>query len=534
MKQYKHIKSIRLLFGLLFLIGLSQTVSAQLAGNLWGQVTIGEPTTLINGDLVIKPTGELYLGDDSPRGLQTNMLSITGNYVGENGSRIYTSVINNSNMPNTRGYIDIVGTATKTNGATLIMLDYFNAATGWDGSCIDLIRANRIGSDVEAFRMDAMTLNSRTAILRHRTYDNSVIWYLAEKIIRSQYTPAQSRCLNEPLIPFTVTTVPGAYTYQWYSCDADGSNLVNLGSANGAQTPEYLPVSTTAGINYYRCVVTSIACDYNTDTTAVSGAVAVSSSIRVISQPADYFVCAGAGREYTTLSIVAEGEGIAYQWYKNRVAVEGGDSPDLDVELIEGSIDQYYVELQGCGTIRSEVVYVGFSLDVIRQKMNSTLVINNNSNINGGYSFVYYTWYKDGRELTGGSHDNLQGHYYAGGDLDPYAEYWAELIDANGNRYRTCPFTPTIQSRINVRAYPNPVTSASNRVVTVDIEGIGEEDLQWATIDMYTSLGAYIGVEKVRGRNSVPVIMPNEPGVYILQFNSAVQNREIKIIVEPR
>jgi len=166
--------------------------------------------------------------------------------------------------------------------------------------------------------------------------------------------------------------------------------------------------------------------------------------------------------------------------------------------------------------------------------MNSTLVINNNSGANGGYSFTHYTWYKDGREIAGGSHDNLQGHYYAGGGLDPYAEYWAELTDVNGNRYRTCPFTPAIQSKINILAYPNPVASASNRVVTVDIEGISEEELYWATIGMYASSGAYIGVEKVQGRNRVPVTMPNEPGVYILQFKAAALSREIKIIVEPK
>jgi hypothetical protein len=532
MKQYKNIKNIGLLLGLLFLTGLNQTLSAQLAGNLWGQMTVGDPTSLINGDLVIKPTGELYLGSHSPRGLQTNMLSITGNYTGENGSQIYTSVIDNSNLPNTRGYIDIVGTATKTDGATLIVLDYFNAATGWDGSCIDLIRANRVGSDVETFRMDPMTLNSHTGVLRHRTYDNSVIWYLAEKIIKSQYTPAQSSCSNEPLTPFTVTTVPGEYTYQWYRCDIDGSNLVDLGTANGAQTPKYLPVSTTAGTSYYRCIVTSLACDYNTDTTAVSGAVTVGSSIRIISQPADYFAC-DTGVRYTTLSIEAEGDEISYQWYKNGVAVKGGNDPDLDIELTKGTVDQYYVELQGCDAVRSEVVYVGFSLDVIRQKMNSTLVINNNSNTNGGYSFVHYTWYKDGQKIAEGSHDDLKGHYNAGGNLDPHAEYWAEMTDANGYRYRTCPFTPTIQQpKAKVQAYPNPVTSISDRVVTVDIEGISQEELNSATIDVYSSIGKYMGKEGVQGRYRVPVTMPNEPGVYILRVKSETIEQDIKIIVK--
>ena len=534
MKQFKYKqKSIGLLAGLVLLIGLNQTASAQFAGNLWGMMTIGDPITLINGDLMITSTGKLFMGPHSPRGLQTNMLSITGNYAGEEGSQIYVSVADNSNLPNTHGYIDIVGTATRSNGATLIVLDYFNASTGWDGSCIDLIRANKTGSDTETFRMESMTLNSRTAVLRHRTYDNSMIWYLAQKLIISQHTPAQSSCQNEPVDPFSViTATPGNYTYQWYRCDANGSNLINLGSANGAQTPEYKPAFTTAGISYYRCVVTSLACNYNTDTTAVSGAVAIGSSIRIISQPADYFVCNSEGNKHTVLSVVAEGDNITYQWYKNDIPVPGANEPDLDIELTKGLIDQYYVEIQGCGTIRSEAAYVGFSLDVILQKMNSTLVINNNANTNGGYNFVYYTWYKDGQRIAGGSHDNLQGHYYANGDLDPDAEYWAEMTDINGKHYRTCPYTPVIHIKINILAYPNTVASAINRVVTVDIEGISPEELNSATIDMYSSLGAYMGRERVQGRNRVPVTMPNEPGAYILQFKSATEERNIKIIVE--
>jgi hypothetical protein len=530
----KHLrqKSIRLLIGLILLAGLNQAVSAQFAGNLWGQMTIGDPVTLINGNLVITPTGELFLGPHSPRGLQTNMLSITGNYVGENGSKIYVSVSDNSNLPNTRGYIDIRGTATKTDGATLIVLDYFNASIGWDGSCIDLIRANSAGSDIGTFQMDAMTLNTRTAVLRHRMYDNSVIWYLAEKLIRSQHTSAQSSCLNEPLVTLSVATVPGDYTYQWYRCDADGSNLVSLGSANGAQTSEFTPVITTAGTTYYRCVVTSLTCNYNTDTTAVSGAITVGSPVLIAQHPADYFVCSTERINYTTTLSIATGNGITYQWYKNGVAIPGANYSDLEIELTKGSIDRYHVELQGCGTMQSEVAYVGHSLNVILQKMNSTLVINNNANTNGGYNFVHYIWYKDGQKIASGSHSNLQGHYYANGDLDPNAEYWAELTDINGNRYRTCPYTPVIRAKVNIQAYPNPVASITSRVVTIDIEGISPEELNAATIDIYSSLGAYIGKERVQGRNKVPVAMPNEPGVYILLFKSATEEHNIKIIVE--
>ena len=544
MKQHKHIKSIRLLIGLVLLIGLNQPISAQLAGNLWGQMTIGDPTTLINGNLIIKPTGELFLGAHSPRGSQTNMLSITGNYVGENGSRIYISVTNNSNLPNTRGYIDIVGTATKTNGATLIVLDYFNASHGWDGSCIDLIRANRTGSDEETFRMDAMTLNGRIALLRHRSYDNSVIWYLAQKLIMSQRTDAQSTCLNEPFEPLSVLTAPGNYIYQWYRCNADGSNLVNLGSANGAQTAHFTPPSNRAGTSYYRCIVTSLQCDFNTDTTAVSGAIAIGSPIHIIAQPISQIVSNDGSITNVTLNVVATGEGLTYQWYRNGVAIVGETNTDLSINLSDGNVYEYYVEVMNAcdGAVRSETATVGYCLPILAQKRNHTLVVNNNpapliEGGNGGYEFVYYTWYRNNelfKSEAGGEPGsyNTGGYYYTGGgNLNPNDAYYVIMRDINNRKYQTCEYYPIIQISANVIAYPIPLTSSSSYIATVDAEVSDEAALVGATIDVYDTAGKFLGRTGVTGRYT-QVSLPSIPGVYVLVFKSSEIDKEIKIIVE--
>ena len=544
MKQHKHIKSIRLLIGLVLLIGLNQTTSAQLAGNLWGQITIGDPTTLINGDLINKPTGELFLGAHSPRGLQTNMLSITGNYVGENGSRIYVSVTDNSNLPNTRGYIDIVGTATNTDGATLIVLDYFNASLGWDGSCIDLIRANRVDSDVETFRMNAMTLNSRIAVLRYRTYDNSVIWYLAQKLIMSWRTDAQSTCLNEPLEPLSVLTAPGDYNYQWYRCNADGSNLVNLGVANGAQTAHFTPPSNRVGTSYYRCIVTSIQCDFNTDTTDVSGAITIGSPIRIITQPISQIVSNDGSITNVTLSIVADGEGLTYQWYRNGVAIASETNADLNINLTDGNIYEYYVEVMNAcdGSVRSETAMVGYCLPILAQKRNHTLVVNNNpisliEGGNGGYEFVYYAWYRNNelfKSEAGGEPGsfNKGGYYYTGGsNLNPNDAYYVIMRDVNNREYQTCVYYPIINISANVIAYPIPLTSSSSYIATVDAEVSDEATLDGATIDVYDTAGKFLGRTRVTGRYT-QVSLPSIPGVYVLVFKSSEIDKEIKIIVE--
>jgi hypothetical protein len=172
-------------------------------------------------------------------------------------------------------------------------------------------------------------------------------------------------------------------------------------------------------------------------------------------------------------------------------------------------------------------------MDLIYQKLNNTLVVNNNPATNGDYLFAYYTWYKDGVKITGESHDRLGGHYYTGGrSLDPDAEYWAEVITTEGERFRTCPFTPVIQTKtVSVEAYPNPTTRFVH-TVTVRVETDDADLLNTATIDIYSATGAYIGRVNVMGRDKIPVTLPPVQGVYMLQFKSEAIDKNMKIIVE--
>ncbi len=339
---------------LVFLSGLGNALFAQFSGDFYGKTVIGCNPTQISGNLTLKSTGELYV--------QTNRLILNGNYTGDNGSKVYLSVTDNSNITGTKGFIDIFGTANQSGGVTTIELDLFD---DWDGSTIDLIRADREGSDINAFYMEETEYGNpyTTAVLLNRIEGNSLIWYIAQK-----------------------------------------------------EEPE--------------------------------------------------------------------------------------------------PIDE--------------------CLDLIEQKLNNTLVVNNNPATNGGYSFAYYTWFKNGVRIAEGNHDDLNGHHYTGGaGLDPYSEYWVELIDIQGNRHISCPFTPTVQTlSANLRAYPNPVRANATHTVTVEIDGVEEAVLQTATIDVFSAAGALIDKVSVEGRSFVPVEMPEVAGAYLLQFKSNTGNKGIKIIVE--
>ena len=547
MKHLKN-KSIRLLWALVLFLGLSQAVSSQEeTTNLSTKMVIGDPTSMINGHLRITSTGELFLGDHSYHGRQTYMLSITGSYIGEAGSQVYLSVIDNSNTQNTRGYIDIVGTATKTDGPTTIVLDMFEGSpgvglgSGWNGACIDIIRANRVGSDPETFRMDTMQLNDRRAVLRNRVYANDIVWYIAEKLILSQQTDAQSTCsLGQAFKPLSVLTASGDYTYQWYSCDADGSKLINLGAENGAQTANFTPPSVE-GRNYYRCVVTSAICNYNTDTTAVSGVISAGAAARITIQPLAQTVLKG---DMVTLGVKADGSDLIYQWYKNGNAIDDANADHISILFDTEDVEKYYVEItDACGNaIASDEVQLGNCLPVIDQKRNHTLVVNNNSKPtieggNGGYNFVYYTWYKNDeflKEEAGGEPGSFRegGYYYTGGgNLNPKDAYYVVMLDDQKREFHSCVFYPEIKILANVSAYPIPLSSSANYTITVDAEVSDPEMLAGATIDVYNSAGMFLGRKAVQGQYT-QVSLPNVAGVYVLVFKSSEINKEIKVIVE--
>ncbi len=105
---------------LTLLLSLPAAVQATgFPGYLSGKATIGGNSTAVHGNLILGDNGELFLGTNTP-GLKTNTLNLTGNYTGVEGSRVYHSIVNNSNTSGTRGYIAISGTATQSEGGTSI------------------------------------------------------------------------------------------------------------------------------------------------------------------------------------------------------------------------------------------------------------------------------------------------------------------------------------------------------------------------------------------------------------------------------
>jgi hypothetical protein len=256
--------------------------------------------------------------------------------------------------------------------------------------------------------------------------------------------------------------------------------------------------------------------------------------VSIIKEPASSFICSKdvSPQEEIEFSILAK-DATRYQWYENGRIMAGQTSPTLKLSSQSALNKLYYVEVSNeCGSLESPKVSVTASLDsLIVQKRNHTLAINNNPATNGGYTFVEYRWYKNGVEIqprqSGG--EDKGGYYYTGenAQLDMQGEYYAEMWDEDNNYYKTCPFTPVTKSAGSITVYPNPLVSS--QVVYVDAN-LEESILEKATIEIYGSLGSYIG--KVNAQRLTPVRLPEEKGVYILKFRTEEREENFKIIVK--
>jgi hypothetical protein len=207
MKWNKHIKKIALSIGLVFAC-LSQTTWAQPTTSyfLSEKMTIGANLTLIHGSLTIGSTGELFFGCFQLTHGRNNSLYKVGDFEGETGAKIYLSVANNNN----HGFFGIAGTAT---GSTEIILDMFD---DWDGSRIELVRAHKTGSDIDAFTMQDIVSNNRLAYLKTDTVGNDRVWYLAEWIEPDDCLPVIVQKRNNTLVIDNNPETNGGFNFVYY------------------------------------------------------------------------------------------------------------------------------------------------------------------------------------------------------------------------------------------------------------------------------------------------------------------------------
>ena len=165
--------------------------------------------------------------------------------------------------------------------------------------------------------------------------------------------------------------------------------------------------------------------------------------------------------------------------------------------------------------------------EIVVQKFNNTLLVNNNPDTNGGYRFTDFTWYKNGRVIG-------NGHYFSEGDessdlLDPLANYRVELTTTDGDVLSTCTFNIELQTSGKIHLAPNPVEATASATLFADFD---QEELKNMKISILSLSGTLIDTFYTSVSKST-IQMPSsiQAGVYLLVCETSKQRQTVQFIV---
>ena len=188
-------------------------------------------------------------------------------------------------------------------------------------------------------------------------------------------------------------------TYQWMK----GGSIVS-GATNATYT---IPSVAASDAGSFTCDITST-CGFISSNAAV---LTVNSPVTITTQPVDVSACTG---DNATISVIASGSIVSYQWFKNSVAlVDGGNiSNSATSALTISSVstadaDSYTVQITAmCGTtVTSSASVLSLSTTpTITTQPASTLICTGQSlSLNivvSSAGSVIYQWQKDGVDLV--------------------------------------------------------------------------------------------------------------------------------------
>jgi PKD repeat protein len=239
-----------------------------------------------------------------------------------------------------------------------------------------------------------------------------------------------------------------------------------------------LPASLSSGI--YSGTLTVVMTNGCVNTTAYQFHIQVNEGVRIIKQPESVRLCQDAG---FTLSVMATGKNLTYQWYRNDEPIQGAIASTYMVSMSDSTVDYgtYYVEVTGlCGTVTSNVAEVGDGGFTLMLKWTDVIFISNQNNY-----FVGYQWYKDGKPI--GKDGNYQSYVEQGG-LN--GTYYVVVTYADGTKEASCPYTVMKSKMRSVLVYPNPTHSYSE--VTIDMRGYPLDVVDNSKFEIFDAQGRYV------------------------------------------
>lgn len=163
--------------------------------------------------------------------------------------------------------------------------------------------------------------------------------------------------------------------------------------------------------------------------------------------------------------------------------------------------------------------------DIVHQKFNSRLIVNNNKTTNGGYTFKKYYWIVDGVEAEGTQ------IYSTGNDkLSTTATYAARLITTNNEEMNVCPAQITLTAATSIEVYPNPVVASNTINIQVN-NATPDMNLNNSKVEIYSLSGNLVTSTKLAG-DVTSINAPSQSGMYVVKVVCDELVREFKINVK--
>jgi hypothetical protein len=164
--------------------------------------------------------------------------------------------------------------------------------------------------------------------------------------------------------------------------------------------------------------------------------------------------------------------------------------------------------------------------DIVKEKFNNVLLVNNNPQTNGGYEFVAYQWFKNG-QLVG------TGQYYSAGEdlsnsLDTSADFSVKLTTKDGKVLTTCSTKISLQKSISAKLYPNPIQTG--KVITVEAD-FPLAELETMQISLYSVSGQLVKTLKSSTVKTEIQLPDAESNMYIVVLETANIKKTLKVIV---
>ena len=311
-------------------------------------------------------------------------------------------------------------------------------------------------------------------------------------------------CQNATATALTVSaTGTGTLSYQWYS-NATNSNSggTSVGTANGGQTASYTPPTNVAGTKYYYVIVTASTCGSTATSNAVAVTITAPPAITTQPSSATQILCQGSA---ASLSVVATGTNLTYQWYSNTAnsnsggtsagSANGGQTSTYTPTVVPGTTYYYVIVSGDCGIATSNPsgAIVSTSTQITSQPAATTTYCQNNTatalSVSTSGSNIDYQWYSNtSNSTTGGTAITVNGTNRTYVPLTNMAGTFYYYVIVTGD----CGSATSTVATVNINALPTasfgstgpfstcygtsvsiPVNGTANSTLTYQVDGSG-------------------------------------------------------------